>query len=146
MLNTILYLLLISNFFNQILVEPKVDVALQVTNIRNNEGILKVAIFYDDESFQSEETAEYIILDKSNAENGVLNATIQLPVGECGLSSLDDENENDKMDYNWMGIPQEGYGFSDFEHTGWSKPHYEDFKIEIHPAGNQTIKMKMRYL
>ena len=144
MLNTFLHVLFLIG-----LVIPtqqnKVPVTLQVTNIRNSEGVLKVAIFHDDDSFQDEQVGDFILLDKSEAKNGTLTKTIELPVGECGLSSLDDENENSKMDYSWIGVPQEGYGFSDFEHTGWSKPHYEDFKIEILPEGNQTIKMKMRY-
>lgn len=124
----------------------KVPVEIIVTDIRNEKGTLRIGVFYQDETFQKEVTKEYIFIDKLQLKNGQATATALLPVGKLGLSALDDENDNKKMDYNWVGIPTEGFGFSDYYHSGFSKPHYEDFEIEIKPNQPNRITMKMRYI
>ena len=41
-----------------------------------------------------------------------MNKTINLPTGKYLVSIYLDENLNNKMDYNFIGIPKEQYGFS----------------------------------
>jgi uncharacterized protein (DUF2141 family) len=35
-----------------------------------------------------------------------------IPPGTYALAVIHDENMNGKLDTNWLGIPKEGYGFS----------------------------------
>jgi len=35
-----------------------------------------------------------------------------IPLGAYALAVVHDENMNGKLDTNWLGIPTEGYGFS----------------------------------
>ena len=35
-----------------------------------------------------------------------------IPPGTYALAVIHDENSNGKLDTNWLGIPTEGYGFS----------------------------------
>lgn len=35
-----------------------------------------------------------------------------IPTGTYAIAVIHDENMNGKLDANWLGIPKEGYGFS----------------------------------
>ena len=35
-----------------------------------------------------------------------------IPPGKYAIAVIHDENMNGKLDANWLGIPKEGYGFS----------------------------------
>jgi uncharacterized protein (DUF2141 family) len=35
-----------------------------------------------------------------------------IPPGSYAMAVIDDEDMNDKLDTNWLGVPTEGYGFS----------------------------------
>ncbi len=37
---------------------------------------------------------------------------LEVPAGTYALVVLHDENMNARADYNWIGLPKEGYGFS----------------------------------
>jgi uncharacterized protein (DUF2141 family) len=37
---------------------------------------------------------------------------LNIPPGTYALAVIHDENMNGKLDTNWLGIPKEGYGFS----------------------------------
>ena len=107
------------------------NVRIEVESIRSNKGQVILALFKTEEQFEEEEPFKSIVLDKSSIKNGILSVNVDLPVGQYGISLLDDENENKLMDYSFFGIPEEGFGFSNFVHTGFSKPDLEVFTISI---------------
>ena len=43
---------------------------------------------------------------------------------------VDDENLNGKCDYGFI-LPNEGFGFSDYFHTGILAPKFKDFKFVL---------------
>jgi uncharacterized protein (DUF2141 family) len=49
----------------------------------------------------------------------------KLPQGEYAVSLIHDENMNGKLDYNFFGMPVEGYGFSNNPPKGFGPPKYE---------------------
>ncbi len=69
-----------------------------------------------------------------------------LDPGIYGLSLLDDENSNGKMEYNFFGIPKEGFGFSDYYHTGITKPKFDAFKFSIDKDQTKRITIRIRYM
>jgi uncharacterized protein (DUF2141 family) len=49
-----------------------------------------------------------------------------IPPGTYALVVLHDENMNGKVDTNWIGIPKEGYGFSNDAKASFSAPSFQD--------------------
>ena len=122
------------------------NVKIKVESIRSTNGQLILALFKTPEQFEEEEPFRSIVLKKSSIKNGVLSVNVDLPVGQYGISLLDDENKNKLMDYNFFGIPEEGFGFSNFVHTGFSKPDLKVFTISIQNQKEQSINFKIRYM
>ena len=82
---------------------------------------------------------------KELVENGSLTVSISIPEGLYGIALLDDENSDDLMDYNWLGMPREGFGFSDFYLKGLRRPVFSDFDF-IMTGPKKDIRIVIRYM
>jgi uncharacterized protein (DUF2141 family) len=130
------------NFKNAALV----DVELTIKNIKTNNGTIRVGFFKDDASFDKEKAFKSVPATKETLSNGVLTVKTQLEPGVYGASLLDDENNNGKMDYNFIGIPKEGFGFSNYYHAGFTKPKFQKFQFEVKAATTAKVEMVIRYM
>ena len=50
------------------------------------------------------------------------------------------------MEYNFLGMPKEGFGFSDYYHTGLSKPSFDKFNFVLARGQSKYVKIKVRYI
>ena len=115
-----------------------------INNLRNKKGRIQVQIYTDQESFAKEKPWKSSYISKKNSVNNSLTHKISgFSSGVYGVALLDDENSDTKMDYGWF-MPKEGFGFSDYYHTSWSRPTFHDFKF--HLKENKEVIMKVRYL
>ncbi|MFN2313313.1 MAG: DUF2141 domain-containing protein [Bacteroidales bacterium] len=133
-----LLLLTAPNLFSQ-------NVEVTVTGIRSEKGQIAIGIFHDEESFRREEAYLEIQFPKKDIRDGVMTVSFSLEPGIYGLSLLDDENSNSKMEYNFLGIPKEGFGFSGYYHTGITRPKFEDFRFTVVQGQEVKITVRMKY-
>ena len=118
---------------------------VEISNIRNTKGNICFAVFSDKSGFQKEKPYINKSYSKSNVKNGKLIVQINIKPGIYGISILDDENKNGKMEYNRIRIPKEGFGFSNYYHKGLMKPKFKDFEFEIKDK-DISVKVKMKYI
>ncbi|MGB0914438.1 MAG: DUF2141 domain-containing protein [Crocinitomicaceae bacterium] len=124
--------------------EGKHCITINFESVRNKKGRIQVQIYRNSETFKAETPWKTRYVSKAELSGGKVSFKIyNLPSGTYGLALLDDENRNTKMDYSWL-VPTEGFGFSDYYHTAWSKPKFNDFKFELN--SHKTVTMKIRYL
>jgi len=122
------------------------NVEVVITGLRAQEGQIVIGVFKDDESFQKEESFLEKRFNKTGITNGEMKVRISLDSGIYGLSLLDDENSDGKMEYNFLRMPREGFGFSDYYHTGIKKPKFDSFKFSIGQDEKRIITIRVRYL
>jgi len=118
---------------------------VHITNIRSTKGQLCLAIFVDEAGFKAERTCWEMKCAKKNIVNGEFQIKIEFRPGTYGMSVLDDENHNGKMDYNLVGIPREGFGFSNYFLRGILKLAFDDFKFDIQKNETKKLTVKMKY-
>jgi uncharacterized protein (DUF2141 family) len=123
---------------------PAQTVYLRFSGIRSPKGQIIVKVYTDDKGFEDNKPIKTVKFTKRSA--GTMAATIDLEPGTYGLALLDDEDGNTKMEYNMIGMPKEGFGFSDFYLTGLKKPKFDQFKFTLSPNQKKNIEMKIRYL
>jgi len=64
----------------------------------------------------------------------------QVPYGQYAFAIIHDENRNGKMDYNIVGIPKEGYAFSNNAKGTFGPAKFKDAKFKLDkPKVSQTI-------
>jgi uncharacterized protein (DUF2141 family) len=122
------------------------NVEVIITGIRTEKGQMVIGVFKDDESFKKEVAFIEKIFVKNNISNGEMRVLFTLEPGIYGLSLLDDENSDGKMEYNFLGLPREGFGFSDYYHTGFTKPKFDSFKFSINKNQIRRITIRIRYI
>jgi uncharacterized protein (DUF2141 family) len=120
------------------------NVKVFIEGVRSKKGKLVIAIFNDQESFKKRKPIKKVVLNKSEIKGNEI--AFNLDSGIYGISVLDDENDNNIMDYNFLGIPKEGFGFSNYYHEGFSKPHIDSFKFEIVDEIIKNINIRLRYM
>ncbi len=120
-------------------------VEVTVTGIKSEKGQIAIGVFLDEESFRKEQAYLEIQFPKKDIRDGVMTISFSLEPGIYGLSLLDDVNSNRKMEYNFLGIPKEGFGFSDYYHTGITRPKFDDFRFTVVQDLDMKIKVRMRY-
>ena len=82
------------------------------------EGILHLAIYNSKKVFESDRGdkpgsqpgIEAGVIKKIN--KGTYRGSFEIPPGTYAIGVYIDENENEKLDTNFLGIPKEQYGFS----------------------------------
>ena len=146
----IFYFLLIP-FGNAITINIKktsVPILISVTikDIKTPNGQILMGIYKDDVSFDKELPYKKVQAFKTKISNGTLVVEVKLEPGKYGISLMDDENFNGKMDYNFIGIPKEGFGFSNYYHTGLTKPKLKSFLFEVIENKNTKVEVKMKYM
>jgi uncharacterized protein (DUF2141 family) len=137
----ILVLITIHNLFSN-----ANNVEVIITNFRNNEGQVVIGVYKDQVSFEKEKSFLVKKFDKKEVTQNFLIVKFNLEPGIYGLTLLDDENNNAKMEYNFVGMPKEGFGFSNYYHTGFTRPKFESFKIEVKKDILNKSKIKIRYI
>jgi uncharacterized protein (DUF2141 family) len=86
---------------------------VKVLNIRNSTGTVDCALFDSPQGFPIEvlHSATKAMVIKIRHTEARCDFE-DIPPGTYALAVVHDENMNGKLDTNWLGIPREGYGFS----------------------------------
>ena len=121
-------------------------ISVIIKDIKTPNGQILMGIYKDDVSFDKELPYKKVQAFKTKISNGILLVEVKLEPGKYGISLMDDENFNGKMDYNFIGIPKEGFGFSNYYHTGLTKPKLKSFLFEVIENKNTKVEVKMKYM
>jgi uncharacterized protein (DUF2141 family) len=86
---------------------------VKILNIRNSTGTVDCALFESPVGFPIEflHYATNIMVIKIRDAQARCDF-LDIPPGTYALAVIHDENMNGKLDTKWLGIPTEGYGFS----------------------------------
>lgn len=121
------------------------NVEVMIKGIKSEKGQIVIGVFKDQETFHTEKAFLSKSFPKSGIDKGEMKIQLSLEPGTYGLTLLDDENMNSLMEYNFLGIPREGFGFSDYWHTGITKPKFEDFSFILIAGEKRNVTIKIRY-
>lgn len=128
-------------FFNAILAQAQ-NTQVTISNIKSSKGQILLSVFNDDESYNSNKPSKKFVFAKKNIINGSMLINMTIEEGVFGFALLDDENTNNSMDKNLIGIPKEGFGFSNFYLEKMKKPSFNDFKFQSKSKNQIAIKIK----
>ena len=140
------FILIFSLFAFSFLSMKSQNVEVVISGIRSEKGQIVIGVFKDNESFKIEKAFLSKKFVKKGVSKGEMTVKFDLEAGTWGLSLLDDENSNGKMEYKVLGIPKEGFGFSDYYHKGLKKPKFDAFKFDLKDGQKKKINIKIRYM
>ncbi|PAW95560.1 hypothetical protein CKK33_01975 [Mucilaginibacter sp. MD40] len=115
-----------------------------ITGIRSSKGQIILNIFRTAEEYDKQQPFKTESFSKTNLRNGELNIRVNLSEGIYGFTMIDDENGNGKLDKNFIGVPKEGFGFSNYFMEKLRKPAFNDFKIDL--AHTPSFGIRVKYM
>lgn len=105
-------------------------ISVHVNNVRSTKGKVNVAVYNSNATFLSFDGV--FSTGSANANRGTVTLKIpNLPSGEYALAVFHDENDNGKLDTNWLGIPKEKVAFSNAEMKTFGPPKYKECAFHI---------------
>jgi uncharacterized protein (DUF2141 family) len=132
-------------FISHICVSQVGQVSINISNIRNNKGSIRVGVYQNEKEYKTDKAFIKKTVKKNSLYPNTLIVDIPLAEGIYGIALMDDENDNGKMDFGLI-LPEEGFGFSNIHHEGLSKPEYKKITFKVEPQKNNQVLIKMRYM
>ena len=119
---------------------------IQVTGARNTKGQIRAALFQGAKGFPGD-PSQAIQTQAADIDPQSLSAQIVfkgLHDGVYAVSIFHDENRNQKLDKNFLGVPKEGYGASNNPKKKMGPPDFEETKFQL--SGHaQSLEIKLIY-
>ncbi len=121
---------------------PTGGLTVDISGFRNDNGRASVVLYNSPEAFPKKSDKAVKIVRSSIKDKKAKAVFESIPYGTYAFVVLHDENANGKMDYNALGMPQEGYAFSNNARAMLGPPDYKDaaFKMDK-PTVSQSINV-----
>ena len=105
--------------------------------LKNDQGKVYVALYNTEASFMKKELIGTSVVINDAKASIVFE---DLKPGNYAISSFHDENDNGKLDTNFIGIPKESFAFSNNVKGSFGPPKFKAAKFTI-SSENESIKI-----
>jgi uncharacterized protein (DUF2141 family) len=124
---------------------PTSVIHVKILNIRNSTGTIACALFGSPEGFPKDflQFATNIMIIKIR-ETQASCYFVDIPPGKYAMAVIHDENMNGKLDTNWIGVPKEGFGFSNNAEALLSAPSFSAASF-LYDGQNIDMTMSLNY-
>ena len=113
---------------------------IEVSGVPNSEGNIRVAVYNTPEAFLSHD--QVFKTGSVVAHEGITELSIDgLPDGEYAVVLYHDENGNDELDTNWLGIPKEDVGFSNSKMKAFGPPKFKECAFRMKPVTEVQVAL-----
>lgn len=107
-------------------------VQVKIDGVRSDTGVVQVALC-DEATYPKDCRLTAAVPARSGS---VTVDVANVPAGSWAALAYHDENSNKKLDTNFVGMPKEGYGFSNGAKGTFGPPKFKDTAITV---GEGTI-------
>ena len=116
-----------------------------ILNIRNGIGTVDCALFDSPNGFPRDVLHSAMRVVVMKVPNTKARCDFEgLHSGTYALVVLHDENMNGKIDTNWLGVPKEGYGFSNDPRAGFRAPSFSNASF-VYDGKTLDLTITLRY-
>lgn len=120
------------------------NLTVKIKGFKNYRGSVQVALWDSPTGFPDDYNSAYI----TRTENTVQSFSIQikdLKPGTYAVAMYHDKNNNTKLDTNFLGIPKEGFGFSNNPLIVAGPPSFGKVKFTIKEGQDKVITIKLKH-
>ena len=116
------------------------QLAVEVTGISDLRGTLMVAVYDSPEAFDGE--GKPVAAKRAEVSAGTVVVTFEaLAPGEHAVKLYHDANGNGELDRNMLGLPTEGYGFSN-NGGRYGPPPFEEARFTVDGATRISVRLR----
>lgn len=104
-------------------------------------GVVRIALCPNAEAYDKEKGCR---VASGKADGEIVRITVaDLPEGRYAIKAFHDVNGSGGMDFNWVGMPKEPYGFSNNVMGNMGPPKFDQAAFPV-KKGTNTTRFKMR--
>ncbi len=118
------------------------ELTITVEGIRSAKGDIRLSIYTSDAEWPERSTRDHNQV--LPAKLGRVIFTFQVPPGAYAVAGFHDENGNGKFDTTLLGLPEEGYMFSNNVRPGLWAPSFASASFAVSQEG-KAISIKVQY-
>jgi uncharacterized protein (DUF2141 family) len=115
---------------------------VQFTGMTSSKGNVKIALCNSDTNYENHKSPFIGETIQINNNNAVIEFK-DLPEGEYAIKAFHDEDANDDLNTNFLGIPVENYGFSNNARGMFGPPSWEDAKFRFNDD-NKVVEIRIK--
>lgn len=124
---------------------PDNGISVSVSNLRNNKGYVLISLYkdgvgYPDNPDKAIRKAKLAIHNKQ-----AVTSFTGLASGNYAIAILHDENDDQKMNKTFLGLPKEGYGFSNNVMGTFGPPSFSKASFSCSSGKVVSVSIKTRY-
>ncbi len=114
----------------------QLSLTIEIEGLRNNSGQIHLEL-------NNEKEEQVAGITKHIANNKCIIVIEDLKPGKYAFKFFHDENKNEKLDVNLLGIPKEGFGFSNNPSMIFGPPSFGKTLFELNES--KVINCKPKY-
>jgi len=124
---------------------PGADGRLEVvmTGLESTDGKVIFQLARSKEDFEEQDDKRSIYGEARASEGRAVYVFENLAPGEFAVKAFHDENDNDELDTNFLGIPKEAFGFSNNKMGRFGPPGYDDCTFQF-KGPHEKIEVEAR--
>lgn len=116
------------------------DLAIEARGVRSDAGHLFVAVHTPQEKDEFPYATAMFAGTHQQAQEGDMRFMFHdLPAGRYAVRAFHDENGNEELDTNALGIPTEGYGFANDPPSQFGPPGFEEAAVTVSDARAKAV-------
>ena len=116
-----------------------------VKGLRNNHGRVGCSLFNGPDGFPRDKAKQFRGMWTQKHNRVAICDFTGVPAGTYAVTVLDDSNMNGKMDFNFIGLPTKGYGFSNDAKATLSPPSFSAASFSYTGEGSLPVPINIVY-
>lgn len=133
--------IMLSSFYHP----AETGIKVTITNLRNNKGHVLISLFKEGVGYPDKPDKAFRKTKLAISDHKTAVLFTDLPSGNYAIAILHDENDDQKMNTNFFGLPKEGYGFSNNVMGTFGPPSHSKASFSYTTPGLIYQQIKTRY-
>ena len=121
------------------------EIHVVVRGLRDNQGRVGCSLFNGPDGFPRQKAKEFRGMWTKKQNHVAVCDFPNIPAGTYAVTVLDDSNMNGKMDFDLIGLPTKGYGFSNDAKATLSPPPFSAASFSYSGKGSLQVPINIVY-
>lgn len=122
---------------------PPASLHVQIHDVRSDSGKILVLVFKNEDGFPDQVKKAFKQLVLESKKGKVEFRLDHIPAGKYAITVLHDEDDNGIMTTNFVGLPEEKYGFSNNPKIYFGPPSFGKSAVQV-GSESKTIQINLR--
>ena len=126
-------------------VKPSTEntIVVRINGIKTQNGQVLLSLFKSPEGFPTHPEKAFKWGRAKVTASSIIISFNGLPPGTYAIAAVHDENSNEVMDRDWLGLPAEEYGVSNNVSSTLGPPKFEEAKFNF-TGSRDTVQIEMK--